>query len=86
MEDSLGTKRIRRGGKGRGYQERTGKGCRGGPGRFLEGNQEEETRRRELEGGGGGCWVTWGRVMWRVIQTVLESNHLNNVNDGGKLK
>ena len=52
VEGSLGTKQIRKGGKGRGWNERAGTGgglgserlSRGGPGGI---------RRRDLEGGGG---------------------------------
>ena len=42
-----------------------------GQGDLLKGNQEG-VRRSDLEGGkGGGVGVTWGRVMWRVLQTVI---------------
>ena len=50
---SLDNEQSRRGGKGRGEQERAEKGGGGGSGNFARGNQEG-IRRRDLEGGGGG--------------------------------
>ena len=65
------TERSRKGGKGRGDQERTGKGGGVGSVLFSRGNQKGIWR-RDLEGGGGVRRVTWGRVMWRGLQTGLE--------------
>ena len=61
MEVNLETERSQRGDKGRGEQERVGKGGGGGSESFARGNQEG-IRIRDLRGDGGGRQVTCGRV------------------------
>ena len=63
-------KRVWRGVKGRGEKESAGRGGGGGSGRFDRGNQGG-IRIHDLERGRVGCRVTWGRLMWRGIQTGL---------------
>ena len=69
----LDTEMIRRGGKGRGDHKHAGTGG-GRVGEFMLEGTQEKRRYGDLTGGrrgGGRDWVTWGRVIWRIINTGL---------------